>query len=72
MLVTKTMFVYTSLLADETPALFFVDKQTGEQIGSIEIPSPNGYGLSSYVHDGRQYIMLQTGPKLTAMALIED
>ena len=29
------------------------------------------YGLSSYVHDGQQYIMLQTGPKLTAMALAE-
>ena len=69
MLVTKTMFVYTSLLADETPALFFVDKQTGEQIGSVEIPGRNGYGLSSYVHDGTQYIMLQTGPKLTAMSL---
>ena len=27
------------------------------------------YGLSSYVHDGTQYIMLQTGPKLTAMSL---
>jgi quinoprotein glucose dehydrogenase len=71
MLVTKTMFVYSSMLADETPALFFVDKQTGEQIGSIEIPGRNGYGLSSYVHDGKQYIMLQTGPKLTAMSLAE-
>jgi quinoprotein glucose dehydrogenase len=71
MLVTKTMFVYASTLADDTPALFFVDKQTGEQVGSVEIPGVNGYGLSSYVHDGKQYIMLQTGPKLTAMTLAE-
>ena len=56
-------------LSDGTPALFFVDKQTGAQIGSVEIPAEVNYGMSTYVHEGKQYLMLQTGSKLTAMAL---
>jgi quinoprotein glucose dehydrogenase len=30
------------------------------------------YGMMTYVHEGRQYIMLQTGPTLTAVALPKD
>jgi quinoprotein glucose dehydrogenase len=69
MLVTKTAFMYASQRTDGTPALFFVDKQTGEPIGNVEIPDDVNYGMSTYVHDGKQYVMLQTGPKLTAMKL---
>ena len=71
MLVTRTAFIYTSHRADGTPALFFVDKQTGDQFGSVEIPANNNYGLSTYVHEGKQYIMLQTASKHTAMALAD-
>jgi quinoprotein glucose dehydrogenase len=69
MSVTKTVFMYTSQKSDGTPALFFVDKLTGEQIGSVEIPGTVNYGMSTYVHEGKQYVMLQTGAKLTAMVL---
>ncbi len=71
MLVTKTAFIYAGHAGDDTPMLFFVDKKTGDQIGSVEIPDNVNYGMSTYVHDGRQYIMLQTGSKLTAMALAD-
>ncbi|MED5420276.1 MAG: hypothetical protein VYD01_02350, partial [Pseudomonadota bacterium] len=71
MLVTKTAFIYASQLADETPALFFVHKQTGDQIGSVEIPGQVNYGMSTYIHEDTQYIMLQTGARLTAMALAD-
>jgi quinoprotein glucose dehydrogenase len=30
------------------------------------------YGMMTYTHRGRQYIMLQTGPTLTAVALPRD
>jgi quinoprotein glucose dehydrogenase len=33
------------------------------------VPARSSYGMSSWVHDGHQYIMLQTSSKLTAMAL---
>jgi len=69
MAVTKTAFMYGGQLADETPALFFVDKVTGEPIGSVEVEGRINYGLATYVHDGKQYVLLQTGPKLTALAL---
>ena len=71
MLVTKTAFIYTSQFADGTPALFFVEKQTGEQIGAVEMPGMVNYGISTYVHEGTQYILLQTGSKLTTMALAD-
>jgi quinoprotein glucose dehydrogenase len=71
MSVTKSMFMYTSTASDGTPMLFFVDKLSGEQLGSVEIPAAVNYGMSNYVHEGKQYIMLQTGAKLTAMALAE-
>lgn len=72
MLVTKSLFMYTSEASDGTPMLYFVDKQTGETLGGIETENRNGYGMMTYMHEGKQYIMLQTGPKLTAMALYED
>ena len=71
MSVTKTLFMYTSTASDGTPMLFFVDKLSGEQLGSVEIPAAVNYGMSTYLHEGKQYVMLQTGAKLTAMALAE-
>ena len=71
MLVTRTLFMYTSEASDGTPMLFFHDKVTGEELGSVEIPGVVNYGMSTYVHEGKQYIMLQTASTLTAMALAE-
>ena len=72
MLVTKTIFAYASEASDGTPMLYFVDKLTGEQIGGIETEERTRYGMSSYVHEGKQYIMLQTGPTLRALALYDE
>lgn len=69
MLVTKTMAMYTSLRHDGTPALFAVDKGTGKQIGVVDIENRAFYGNMTYMHQGRQYVILQTGPTLTALAL---
>ena len=71
MSVTKTMFMYASTASDGTPMLFFHDKLSGEELGSVEIPEPVTYGMSTYMHEGKQYIMLQTAAKLTAMALYD-
>ena len=35
----------------------------------MEAPARSSYGMSSWVHDGHQYLMLQTSSKLTAVAL---
>ena len=72
MLVTKTLFAYGSEASDGTPMLYFVDKVSGEQVGGIETEERTRYGMMSYVHEGKQYIMLQNGPKLTALALWDE
>ena len=69
MVVTKNMLIYADQAADGTPMLWAIDKDTGEVASKIEAPARSNYGMSSWVHEGHQYIMLQTGSKLTAMAL---
>ena len=69
MMVTPSMLVYASETSDGTPTLFAVDKATGRQLAKVTVPATSRYGMMSYVHDGEQYIILQTGSKLTAMSL---
>ncbi|MDH4107823.1 MAG: PQQ-binding-like beta-propeller repeat protein [Gammaproteobacteria bacterium] len=72
MVVTKTLLVYAGSGGPGTPYLYAVDKATGEQLARIDAPAKSSYGMMTYMHEGRQYIMLQTGPKLTAMALPDE
>ncbi len=69
MTVTKTMLIYASQASDGTPHLFAVDKATGRQLGKVAAPENSRYGMMTYVHKGEQYVVLQTGGKLTAMSL---
>lgn len=69
MAVTKNMLMYASQSSDGTPTLFAVDKMTGEQLGKVEVPSNTRYGIMTYVHEGEQYVVLQTGSTLTALSL---
>ncbi|MEX1197983.1 MAG: PQQ-binding-like beta-propeller repeat protein [Pseudohongiellaceae bacterium] len=71
MTVLPDMLIYASESSDGTPTLFAVDKDSGEQLGKVEVPETSNYGMSSWMHEGRQYIILQTGGRLTAMALPE-
>jgi len=48
-----------------------VDKATGETVGGVEVSGRTGYGMMTYVHEGKQYVLLQTGPTLTALSLAE-
>lgn len=69
MLVTPSMVLYASTTSDGTPTLFGVDKKTGEELGRVTVPATSRYGMMTYVHQGRQYIVLQTGSKLTALTV---
>ena len=71
MMTLPDMLVYAAVGSDDKPYLFAVDKLSGETLTKVEVPSPSRYGMMSYVHQGRQYIILQTGSTLTAMALPE-
>ena len=69
MVVTKNMLMYSGEVGDGTPHLFAIDKRTGEELARIETTELSRYGMMTYQHDGHQYVMLQNGPRLTAMAL---
>ncbi len=71
MTVTPNLLIHTGNASDGTPTLYAVDKQSGERLASIEVPAESSYGMMTYVHNGKQYIMLQTRSTLTAMALGE-
>ena len=69
MMVTPSMLVYAGEVSDGTPHLFAIDKATGRELARVQVPETSRYGMMSYVHHGEQYIILQTGSKLTAMSL---
>ena len=37
------------------------DKRTGEILGSVDLPAPGQYGMMTYLHEGKQYIVVQVG-----------
>ena len=37
------------------------DKLTGEILGSVELPAPGQYGMMTYMHDGKQYVVVAIG-----------
>ena len=51
----------TEVSANGFPMLHARDKQTGQILASVEIPIPGQYGMMSYMHEGKQYILVQAG-----------
>ena len=77
MMVTKTLLLATEG-ANGPPVLNAHDKATGEKLGTIELPAPGMYGMMTYRHEGRQFIIVQIGQggtypgSLAAFALPEE
>lgn len=71
MVVTSTLLMYAGDATDGTPHLYAIDKASGKQLGKVEVPATSSYGMMTYLHGGKQYVILQTGSKLTALALVE-
>ena len=69
MVATPTLLIASGTSSDGTPQLYAIDKHTGERLGAVEIPGPTRYGMSSWVHEGKQYVMVQLSDGLAAMAL---
>jgi len=69
MVVTSTLLLASGQTSDGTPHLFAIDKQTGERVGAIEIPGRSQYGMSSWVHEGKQYVIVQLTSGLAAYAV---
>jgi len=48
-------------LPDAPLELHARDKRTGEILGSVPLPAPGQYGMMTYMHEGKQYIVVQIG-----------
>ena len=60
MMATKTLLLATE--GSNGPAVLNAhDKATGEELGSVELPAPGMYGMMTYMHEGRQHIVVQIG-----------
>jgi quinoprotein glucose dehydrogenase len=51
----------TELSAKGLPMLRARDKRTGQIVASVEIPMPGQYGMMSYMHEGKQFLVVQSG-----------
>ena len=69
MVATPTLLLASGRTSDGTPHLFAIDKRTGERVGAVELPGLTRYGMSSWVHEGKQYVIIQLQDGLAAMAL---
>ena len=69
MVATPTLLFASGQIADGTWSLFAIDKETGERVGTVDLPGSTRYGMSSWMHEGKQYIIIQLNDGLAAMAL---
>ena len=69
MVATPTLLLASGQTSDGTPHLFAIDKSTGLRVGQLELPGPTSYGMSSWAHEGRQYVIIQLRDGLAALAL---
>ena len=73
-LVTRSLVIYGEGRSGD-PVLHAVDKQTGEEVARIDIPATTNTAMMSYMHEGRQYIVLSVADspdvpaRLVALAL---
>ncbi len=45
----------------DEPLLHARDKRTGQVLASVPLPMPGQYGMMTFMHDGKQYIVVQAG-----------
>jgi hypothetical protein len=69
MMATPTLLFATGTTADNRAHLFAIDKKTGKRVGAVPTPLQGQYGLMTYMHQGKQYVMLPVNGGYTALAL---
>ena len=69
LMVTATMLLAPGQTADGATKLFAIDKRTGKRLAAIPTTGPSRYGMMTYMHQGKQYIVVQLSNGLQAFAL---
>ncbi len=66
---TSTLLFSAGQTADNKPNLFAIDKKTGKRVGAVVTPRLGSYGIMTYMHMGKQYVVLPVSGGYTTMAL---
>ena len=66
---TSTLLLASGQTADNRTHLFAIDKKTGKRVGQVPTPAMGQYGVMTYLHQGKQYIVLPKNGGYTALAL---
>jgi glucose dehydrogenase len=69
LIVTATMLLAPGQTADGSTKLFAIDKKTGQRLGAVTTAGLSRYGMMTYMHQGKQYIVVQLSNGLQAFAL---
>jgi quinoprotein glucose dehydrogenase len=69
MLVTPSILMATGQTADNTPHLFAIDKRTGRRLAQVATPDLGRYGIMTYLHLGKQYVVLPIDGGYITLAL---
>jgi quinoprotein glucose dehydrogenase len=59
-LVTKTLLMYAEGRGG-APLFHAVDKRTGREIATVPLPAPSNAAPMTFMHAGRQYIVMSVG-----------
>jgi quinoprotein glucose dehydrogenase len=69
MMATSTLLFATGSSDDGKAQLFAIDKRTGKRVGAVATPAMGQYGLMTYMHAGKQYVVLPVEGGYTALTL---
>jgi quinoprotein glucose dehydrogenase len=69
LMATATMLVAPGMDAEGDTYIFAIDKATGERVGQVPTTNASRYGMMTYMHEGKQYIVVQQSDRLQAFAL---
>ena len=68
-ILATTLLLATGQTADNRPHLFAIDKKTGKRVGAVPTPRLGQYGLMTYMHQGKQYVVMPIQGGYTTLAL---
>ena len=69
LMATPGLLFATGQGSDNVSYLFGIDKRTGARVGKVRIPANSQYGMMTYMHQGKQYIVVQMAGRLHALKL---
>jgi len=69
LLATPTLLMATGFTSDNRAHLFAIDKKTGRRVGKVATRERGEYGIMTYMHGGKQYIVLPVNGGYIALAL---